>query len=156
MSGNDSADRQHLSKSAPRFRFGLRTLLASAAVVCVAIGLFVPRYGESLDGCSNQGLDSVWIAPPDLNDVVTKCRAEYPGIAVPDNPPVIIEKVFEEVGHCCFCNFHGRRYVHRVRYRCEVFPAAQFPGQSLVVMFDFDHYHLNGGGCEMRLAEVAR
>lgn len=124
--------------------------MGTSALGAILLALFFPRFGETLDGCSSQGKDSVWIAPPETAEVVARCREAYPAFTVPDNPPMIVEKVFEEVDRCCFCNFHGRRYLHRVRYRCEVFPAGQVPGQTLVVLIDYDHYHLNGGGCLTR------
>lgn len=136
-----------------RMQFGLKAFLGAVTVCAILVGLFYPRFGEPLDGCADQGLESVWIAPPTQAEIVAKCRESQPDAVIPEEPLIITEKVFEEVGRCCFFNFQGRRYYHRVRHRCELFLTRDFPYQSIVVSFDHDHYHLNGGGCELCGAE---
>ncbi len=131
-----------------RVQFGMKAFLSAATVCAISLGLFCPRFGEPLQGCANQGLESVWIAPPDRAEIITKCQQSQPNAKIPNNPAIITEKVFEEVDRCCFFNFQGRRYRHRVRYRCELFLTNEFPPQSIMVLLDYDHYHLNGGGCQ--------
>lgn len=133
-----------------RIQFGMKTLLAAATVCALLIGLFCPRFGKPLSGCANQGMASVWIAPPEQAEIIAQCRKSQPHADIPGAPRIITEKVIDEVDRCCFFNFQGRRYIHRVRYRSEVFLANELYHDSIVVMFDYDHYHLNGGGCQRR------
>ena len=93
-------------------------------------------------------LESIWIAPPSKAEIFAKCKEEYPDIVIPANAPIVTEKVFEEVTRCNFLNFQGRRYLHRVRYRCEVYLTRTFPQETVSVLIDYGHYHLNGGGGE--------
>jgi hypothetical protein len=134
--------------SVRRFRFSLKILLAIVTVVPILAGLFWPRFGPPLDGCVGKGDESVWIAPPDRAEVIAKCKAEYPELVLPPDPPIVIEKVFEDVTACSFFNFQGRRLLHRVRYRCEIYVTEVYPPETVVVLIDYDHYHLNGGGGE--------
>jgi hypothetical protein len=131
----------------------MKALLGFVPVCGVLIGIFLPRIGTPLSGCANQGLEAVWIAPPDSADIIRKCRKMHPDATIPDQPLIITEKVFEEVERCNIFNFQGRRYLHRVRYRSELFLTNSFPSESIVVIFDYDHFHLNGGGCQCRGAE---
>ena len=128
------------------FQFSLKLLLAIVTASAILIGLFWPRVGPPLDGCAEKGIESVWIDAPSDAEVIAKCTEVHPEAALPANPPLVTEKVFEEVIRCRFFNFQGRRFLHRVRYRCEVYLNKKFPPESIVVLIDYDHYHLNGGG----------
>jgi hypothetical protein len=132
-----------------RIQFGLKAFLVAVAVCAILIGLFFPRFGDPLNGCVDRGLESVWIAPPDHTEVIKKCKEIRPDATIPDNPQILTEKVFEEVIRCNYFNFHGRRYLHRVRYRSELFLSNGLPYESIVVLHDYDHHHLNGGGCRI-------
>ena len=138
------------------FQFGMKWFLGIAAICAVLVGLFFPRSGEPLNGCALDGLQSVWIAPPDRAEVIRECKKLHPDVVIPDNPSIVVEKVFEEVSRCNFFNFQGRRYVHRVRFRSELFLTETFPPESIVVLHDYDHYHLNGGGGQWKAVATSR
>jgi len=135
-----------------RFQFSLRAFIALCTAAGVSIGLYWPRNGDPFSRCADKGLDSVWIGKPTKSEVIEKLSSKLAELneynmnfVVPTKRNIVTEKIWEDVSRCNFLNFNGRKYLHRVRYRCEVFPNPK-PYVN-VVYFEFDHYHMNGGGC---------
>jgi hypothetical protein len=129
----------------------MKNLLLLAAFAGVAIGLFWPRTGATFPDCIVEQGSHVWIGTPTDDEVLSKFQVTYPGVEVSGNAMIVKEKVLEEITPCNFINFNGHQNLHRVRIRCEVYYSDKM-SNYLPVYFEYDHYHMNGGGCEWKNA----
>ncbi len=141
--------KHHLQK---RLRLSIGTLLLLTMTLGILLGLFWPRTGTPFSNCVGDAGGKVWIGVPTDKEILDHFKSTYPSIELVDNPMIVKEKIFEEIMPCNFMNFNGQREVHWVRFRADVYYTDNAT-TSLPVYFEYDHFHLNGGGCSWKNAK---
>ena len=140
-----------MTESQKRRSISIRTFLLIAIATGILLGLFWPRAGKDFPDCAGELGNKVWIGVPTDEAILDRFASTYPTINVITSPMIVKEKIFEETMPCNFFNFDGHQEIHWVRIRADVYYTSDTTTR-LPVYFEYDHYHMNGGGCSWKNA----